>query len=144
MLSDGSKGGPLAARLLREAVKEYLLRYLPDISNCRIMVQTFANLKQLSMDAAERGLLDNLSPSLGTFTSSFSSRVDCDFTVVQVKSVMQRKILNMCRIRSLESNAYLSLLAERLKECVKDPSCAQVFLAAARCTSVHGIPRGCR
>ena len=63
------------------------------------MVQAFASLKQLSMDAAQRGLLDNRSPFLGTFSSGFSSLVDCDFIDVQDKAVIQHKIQSMCACR---------------------------------------------
>ncbi|KAL5435148.1 hypothetical protein PMIN05_007390 [Paraphaeosphaeria minitans] len=115
MISDRSKGGPLAARLLREAVGEYLLTHLPDLSQTRIIVQTFANLKQLSTDALKQGLLDSRSPSLATFASGFSGRVDSDFIDVQDKAVIRNKI------------------TKRLQDCVEDSSCVQVFLAAAGC-----------
>ncbi|KAL1594430.1 hypothetical protein SLS60_010190 [Paraconiothyrium brasiliense] len=113
LLADKSKGGPLAARRLREAVEEYLLGYLRDQGQCRIMLQAYANLKHLSMDAAKKGLVDSRPLSLATFTSGFSNRVDCDFIDVQDKSNIQQKV------------------QKRLWDCLEDPRCVQVFLAAA-------------
>ncbi|KAJ4359796.1 uncharacterized protein N0V89_000352 [Didymosphaeria variabile] len=115
LLADRSKGGPLTARRLRDSVGEYLLRYLRDKSQCRIMLQAYTNLKQLSMDAAKKGLVDYRPLSLATFTSGFSNRVDCDFIDVQDKSNIPQKV------------------QKRLWDCLEDPRCVQVFLAAAGC-----------
>lgn len=89
-----NNGGSQAAKLLTEAVRQYL----PKTRQYRIIARVYANMKGLSQDAVKAGVVQNNQGGrvLGSFAVGFS-REDAlfDFTDVGEQQAVESKIVGM-------------------------------------------------
>ncbi|KAF2130287.1 hypothetical protein P153DRAFT_313993 [Dothidotthia symphoricarpi CBS 119687] len=110
-----NNGGSQAAKLLTEAVRQYL----PKTKKYRLVVRVYANMKGLSQEAFKAGVLQNNQGgrSLSAFAVGFS-REDTlfDFTDVGDQAIVEAKIVEMFKLH------------------VKSPQCKAVLLGAC-CSS---------
>ncbi|KAF1956889.1 hypothetical protein CC80DRAFT_592916 [Byssothecium circinans] len=121
LVLDKASGGPKAAQLLRDSVREYLskMEIVAHARECRVEFRAYANLKSLSLDAHKEKLADGQVRSLAPFTSGFSRPFgSCDFVDVQDEQAAQQKIRDV------------------FKNCTHDPGCKQIFFAAC-CSPAH-------
>jgi hypothetical protein len=97
LVLDKASGGPKAASLMRDSVREYMSKIVQtNTTNWRIEAKAYANLKTLSADAHRENLADGYVRSLAPFTSGFSRPYAAfDFVDVQDEQAVQAKIRGM-------------------------------------------------
>ncbi|XP_014551971.1 hypothetical protein COCVIDRAFT_41784 [Bipolaris victoriae FI3] len=120
-LHGAESGGEKAAAVLKQAVTEYLMTQQFIRKTCRVRICVYANLKKLSVEAADqyatrnRGFHKPTYPrSLGAFAAGFSrGDVSIDFVDVAGDEVVERKICGLFEMH------------------IKDSACSHILFCAS-------------
>ncbi|KAL2823805.1 hypothetical protein BDW59DRAFT_92367 [Aspergillus cavernicola] len=77
LVKAGTQGGPKAAQILNESIKDLVHERLgSQADQCRIMVRIYANMLGLSKSLARVGLVGNEARSMSTFATAFTAAQD--------------------------------------------------------------------
>ncbi|EMD67923.1 hypothetical protein COCSADRAFT_60823, partial [Bipolaris sorokiniana ND90Pr] len=114
-------GGEKAAAVLKQAVTEYLITQQSSRKACRMKICVYANLKKLSVEAANQYATRNrcfgkpaFPRSLGAFAAGFSrGHVSVDCVDVADDEAVERKICGLFEMH------------------IKDPACNQILFCAS-------------